>query len=392
MGTDNIFFLEFIEWLDDTGKEIVHRIPEKGSGEIKLGAQLVVREYQAAVFFYKGKAYDAMGPGRHTLRTANIPILNKIMAIPWALNNPLRTEVYFVNMKLFPDLKWGTRDPLAFKDSELGMVRLRAFGIFNMRVIQPVLFINTIVGAQVAYKTRDIEEFLGRVVVSRFNDVLGKKIKTILDIPKYYDEMSDKLRNRLQEDFSHMGLALTHIYINSITPPQEVQQAIDDRSKLNALEDLNKFLKLKTAVAIENISQQMGGEGSSGGGKGDNMASTMGSTMGAGMGLGMGFMMPAMLADYLKGSGRSDLMKQALQCPDCKNPISLDAKFCSSCGHQLIVIQQCSECGKNLPPTARFCPKCGTSVEQKPKAKKCSHCGAENIKESQFCIHCGEKI
>ena len=125
MGTNNLVFLEVIEWFDETGKELVHRIPEQGSGEIKYGAQLIVRESQAAVFFYKGKACDAFGPGRHTLKTANIPVLTKILAIPWGMTSPLRAEAYLVNMKVFPNLKWGTRDPVAFKDSELGLVRLR---------------------------------------------------------------------------------------------------------------------------------------------------------------------------------------------------------------------------------------------------------------------------
>ncbi len=387
MGDNNLFFLEFIEWLDETGKELVHRIPEQGSGEIKWGAQLVVREYQAAVFFYKGRALDAIGPGRHTLKTGNIPVLNKLLAIPWAMNNPLRTEVYFVNMNLFTDLKWGTRDPVAFKDSELGLVRLRAFGVFNMRVLQPVLFVNTVVGAQGAYSTGDIEEYLGRVIVSRLNDVLGEKIDTMLNLPKLYDEMSEELVKRLATDFNHLGLGLTQLYINSITPPLEVQQAIDDRSKLNALDDMNKFIKLKAAASLENMSRQA--EGRSGTtGPSDNMTSTMG----AGMGLGMGFMMPSMFAQLFKDPAKPEFLTQALVCPDCKNPILPDAKFCPSCGHQLMVVQQCGACGENLPPTAKFCPQCGAPVELKLPTRKCSHCGTEALKESTFCNHCGEKL
>jgi len=123
MGANNVIFLEVIEWFDDTGKELVHRIPEQGSGEIKYGAQVIVRESQAGVFFYKGKAIEAFGPGRHTLKTANIPILTKIAALPWGMTSPLRAEMYFVNIKVFTNLKWGTRDPVAFKDSELGLIR-----------------------------------------------------------------------------------------------------------------------------------------------------------------------------------------------------------------------------------------------------------------------------
>ena len=143
MGVDNAVLLEALEWFDESGKELLHRLPEQGSGEIKFGAQLTVRESQAAVLFYKGKACDAYGPGRHTLKTGNIPILTKLLSAPWGMISPLRAEVFFVNLKVFSDLKWGTRDPVAFRDAELGLVRLRAHGVFNIRVVQPVLLINT---------------------------------------------------------------------------------------------------------------------------------------------------------------------------------------------------------------------------------------------------------
>ena len=162
MGMNNVIFLENIEWFDESGKQLVHRIPEEGSGEIKLGAQLTVRESQAGVLFYKGKACDAFGSGRHTLKTANIPVLTKILSIPWGMNSPLRAEVYFTNMKIFPNLKWGTRDPVAFRDSELGLIRLRAHGVFNIQVIQPVLFINSLVGTMGKFTTEEIEEYLKR--------------------------------------------------------------------------------------------------------------------------------------------------------------------------------------------------------------------------------------
>ena len=244
-------FLEVIEWFDETGQELVHRIPEHGSGEIKYGAQLTVRESQAAVLFYQGKAYDAFGPGRHTLKTANIPILTKLLSTPWKMTSPLRAEVLFANMKIFPNLRWGTRDPVAFKDSKLGLVRLRAFGVFNLRVLQPVLFINHLVGTMGMFTTLDIEEYLGRVIISRFNDHLGEHLDSLLDLPGRYDELSEGLTKRLQEDFEQYGLGLSGLYINSITPPPDVQQAIDDKSRLNVFDDMNKLLKLKAAMAIE---------------------------------------------------------------------------------------------------------------------------------------------
>lgn len=172
MGTKNLVFLENLEWFDETGKELVHRLPEKGSGEIKYGAQLTVRESQADIFFYQGKAIEAFGPGRHTLKTLNIPILTKIISIPWGLTSPLRAEMYFVNLKIFTNLKWGTRDPVAFKDSELGLIRLRAFGVFNLQIFQPILFINSMVGTQGIFSTKEIEKYLNCVIVSRFNDYM----------------------------------------------------------------------------------------------------------------------------------------------------------------------------------------------------------------------------
>ena len=278
MGANNIVFLENLEWFDESGKELVHRLPEKGSGEIKWGAQLTVRESQVGVFFYKGKAVEAFGPGRHTLKTGNIPILTKIASLPWAMSSPLRAEMYFVNMKTFTNLKWGTRDPVAFKDDELGLIRLRAFGVFNLQVMQPVLFINRLVGTQGIFETEGVEEYLNLVIVSRFNDYMGETIDSILNLPAKYDELSEGLAARLQKDFSHFGLGLTQIYINSVTPPPEVQQAIDDRSRMGVFDDMNKLMQMKTAMAMEKAAQ--------------------GESSGEGMGAGLGLMMPAMLAQY----------------------------------------------------------------------------------------------
>ena len=371
MGSNNIVFLEVLEWFDPTGREMVQRIPAKGSGEIKFGAQLFVRDSQAAVFFYQGRAYDAMGPGRHTLKTANIPVLNKILAVPWGLTSPLRAEVYFVNMKTFPDLKWGTRDPVAFRDTELGLIRLRAFGMFNIRVVQPVLFVNRLIGTQGAYGTIDVEEYLNRVIVSRFNDHLGEHLDSLLNLPGRYNTLADGLQARLAEDFSHFGLGLTHLYITAITPPPEVEKAIDDKSRIKVFDDLDRLIKLKAAMALEKAAEGDGGAT-------------------AGLGMGMGFMMPAMFAEYMRSGGAGPAGPAAAGCPDCGGPVTQDSRFCSRCGHQLLVFQQCTSCGKNLPPGARFCVRCGTPVPDSPVEKACGKCGAANLPEAVFCNQCGE--
>jgi membrane protease subunit (stomatin/prohibitin family) len=379
MGSNNLVFLENLEWFDDSGKQLVHRLPESGSGEIKWGAQLTVRDSQTAVFFYKGKAVEAFGPGRHTLQTGNIPILTKIASLPWAMNSPLRAEVYFINMKVFMNLKWGTRDPVAFKDAELGLIRLRAFGVFNVQVVQPILFVNRMVGTQGVFTTEAIEEYLNLVIVSRFNDFMGEQIDSVLNLPAKYDELSEGLAKRLQEDFMQFGLGMTGIYINSITPPPEVQKAIDDKSRMGVFNDMNKLMQMKTAMAMEKAAE--------------------GEASGQGMGAGLGLMMPAMLAQYFTGQmpagkpggGPPPGAVDHFDCAECGHGIPKDAKFCPFCGHQQLVFQKCVNCGKNLAPNARFCSRCGHAAEEKPAQRKCPNCGAEGLGDAKFCGECGEK-
>ena len=380
MGADNAVFLEQIEWFDDTGEEFVRRLPEQGSGDIKWGAQLTVRESQAAVFFYKGKAVGAFGPGRHTLKTANIPILTKVASLPWGFESPLRAEVYFTNLKTFTNLKWGTRDPVAFRDDELGLVRLRAFGIFNIRIVQPVLFINRLVGTKGVYTTEEISDYLNRVVVSRFNDYIGERFGSIFELPSRYDELADGLADRLKEDFSRFGLSLTTLYINSITPPPEVQQAIDDKSRMGVFDDMNKLMKMKAAMAVEKMSENEGG----------------GAGAEAGIGMGMGVMLPGMFANQFSGRQASQgsggqPAEQKSACPECGSSIPADAKFCPQCGHQQVIFEKCEHCGKNITPGANFCPRCGKATADKTDKKFCAACGAENLPEAVFCDRCGEK-
>ncbi|MDW7773819.1 MAG: SPFH domain-containing protein [Desulfobulbaceae bacterium] len=376
MGADNIIFLEMIEWFDESGQELLHRLPEHGSGEIKFGAQLTVRESQAAVLFYKGRACDGFGPGRHTLKTGNVPILTKILAVPWAMKSPLRAEVYFANLKVFTNLKWGTRDPVAFRDTELGLIRLRAHGVFNIRIIQPVLFINSMAGTMGKFTTREVEEYLRRVIVSRLNDYLGEELDTILNLPGRFDDLAAGVKKRLTQDFSRFGLFLDELYITSITPPPDVQTAIDDRSRLSVIKDMDNFVRMKAAMAMEKASEA-GGEA------------------GAGLGMGMGMMMPALFgnlhaASANKTSGTPEAATAT--CPECRKTIPVDAGFCPYCGHQQVVLSQCTNCGKNLTPGARFCSRCGHPTTEKPESPVCPECKTENLPGATFCNQCGSRI
>jgi membrane protease subunit (stomatin/prohibitin family) len=277
-------------------------------------------------------------------------------------------------MKVFPNLKWGTRDPVAFRDSELGLIRLRAFGVYNIRVVQPILFINSLVGTQGVYRTDEIEEYLSRVIVSRFNDLMGEDIDSILNLPSRYNDLSDDLKKRLQEDLSQFGLGLTDLYINAITPPPEVQKAIDDKSRLGLFDDLNKLIKMKAAMAMETAAQNQG-------------------EAGAGLGMGMGFMMPAMFADAFKNAAPTPAAPaETTACPDCGQAITREAKFCSHCGRQILVFQQCAQCSAKLAPEAKFCHQCGRPLEVKPALKRCPHCSHDNLNNATFCNDCGERI
>ncbi|RKX58558.1 MAG: SPFH domain-containing protein [Thermodesulfobacteriota bacterium] len=375
MGTNNVIFLEVLEWFDQMGTEVSHRLPEIGSGEFKLGAQVIVRDNQAAVFYSSGVACDAIGPGRHTLSTMNIPLLTKLLSLPWAFTSPIRAEVYFVNLKVFNNLKWGTRDPVAFRDKEFGLVRLRAHGICNIQVSQPVLFVNTLVGTQASYGIDDLENYLSEVIVSRLNDHLGEHLETLPDLPSRYEELAGGLSERLTKDLGHYGLALRDLYLNAITPPAEVQQAIDDRSRLGILEkDLQGLTQMKAAMALEKAAE---GEGLAQGG----------------IGMGLGLMIPGLLAGLQTGPGVAQ-PRDAVQeyCPECGLSVDAKARFCPHCGHQLLVLRQCGICGKNLSPKAKFCPACGAPAGQTHAPKICKECGSKNRPEAVYCNQCGREL
>lgn len=284
--------MEVLEFLDNSGKTMVKRLPADGTAEIKWGAQLTVRESQEAVFFRDGKALDIFKAGRHVLQTQNIPLIGKwVTSFGYGPKSPFRAEVYFVSKQLFTNLKWGTSEPILFRDSELKMIRIRSFGIFSIQVSDSMLFVNKIVGTKGIYTNSDIEDYLKNIIVSRLTNILGDEMKTVFDMPSSFNDLSLTARIELQADFNGLGLSLHDFYINSISVPDDVQEIIDQRSGMSAIGNMDEFMKYKVAMSLENASQNQGAAGEN-----------MGSGLGAGMGLGMGFMMPQMIQQSMVSS------------------------------------------------------------------------------------------
>lgn len=370
--------LEIIEWLDDTGKEIVHREPQSGSGEFRIGSQLVVRESQEAVFFRDGKALGVLGPGRHTLTTQNIPFLTELVGMAFeGEGSPFRAEVYFVNKKTFVEMKWGTKEPILFRDKELSMVRLRAFGQFSIKVNESLLFINKLVGTEGRYTTDTIESFLKNIIISRLADLLGETMESIFDLAKVYDEIATLGKAKLADDFEKYGVQLVDFYINAITPPEEVQKRIDERSSMGALGDMNAYMRYKTATAISDAAQNEAGGGGAATG------------VGLGAGVGMGATMAQMMTQSLAGgqatqSQPAQAAAALMVCPSCSKQVPV-GKFCPECGKPMGAT--CPNCKAVIANGARFCPECG----QKLGGTTCS-CGAEIPQGSKFCPDCGKKV
>src|SRR4026209_2565412 len=241
-------FIEVIEWLDDSPNTLMCRFPVKDQ-EIKNGAQLIVRESQAAVFVYEGQIADQFPPGRYTIAGGNTPILSKLGAWKYGFNSPFKAEVYFVNTKQFTDLKWGTPNPVMMRDSDFGMVRLRAFGIYSMRVQDPSAFIKQVAGTNARFVTEDIEGQLRRTLVSGFSDALGESKIAALDLASNYDELSVFSKQNLGDEFKSLGFELTKFVVENISLPQEVEAAMDKRSSMGVLGDMGKYTQFEAAQA-----------------------------------------------------------------------------------------------------------------------------------------------
>src|ERR1043165_2122572 len=345
-------FIEVIEWLDNTGDTMMYRFPVRDQ-EIKNGAQLIVRESQSAVFVHEGQIADVFGPGRYSVEGGNTPILSKLGAWKYGFNSPMKSEVYFVSTKQFTDLKWGTSNPVMMRDTDFGMVRLRAFGIYSMRVADPRELIKQIAGTNARFVTEDIEGQLRRTLVSGFSDALGESKIAALDLASNYDELGKFTRVKLNEEFKTFGLELTKFVIENISLPEEVEAAMDKRTSMGVIGDVGRYAQFQAADAMRDAAQNPSGGA------------------GTGMGLGAGFALGNAMAGAMnnamnqsnQGQGQAQAAPQAagVACPQCGHQNAPGAKFCVECGAKLGPAT-CSNCHTELSPGAKFCNECGQKV------------------------------
>lgn len=272
-------FIEILQWLDDSNDSLVYRFPVYNQ-EIKMGAQLTVRENQVALFVNEGKAADLFGPGRYELSTQNIPILTTLRGWKYGFQSPFKAEVYFFNTRLFTDLKWGTTNPVMMRDTDFGMIRIRAFGTYAMRIADAKKFFETVVGTQGLTTTEEITGQLRSTILSKLSDAIAESKIAALDIASNYDELSNGGKQKIGPEFAGFGLELSKFFIENVSLPEEVEAAIDQRTKLGVLGDkMGQFTQLQAAEAIKIAAANPGGIAGAGAGIGAGLA--VGQAMGA---------------------------------------------------------------------------------------------------------------
>jgi membrane protease subunit (stomatin/prohibitin family) len=233
------------------------------------------------------------------------------------------------------------------------MVRLRSFGIYSVRITDPYLFVNTVVGTQGIYTTEELQNFYRSIILSRYTDVLGEGMESIFDLPKLYDELSGVAKSRILDDFKKYGIELLDFYISSITLPEEVQKVIDEKTGMNAVGNMNQYLQFKAAKAMEEAAKNPtpGGTASAG--------------AGLGMGMGMGMIIPGMMQQAMNSNNQQN-QQVMIKCPNCGAIIPADSKFCPKCGYKLVKDQpktiECPNCHKQIPADSKFCPYCGYKI------------------------------
>jgi membrane protease subunit (stomatin/prohibitin family) len=253
-------FIDIVEFLDDSRDTLVWRFP-RHDNEIKNGAQLVVREGQTAVFVNEGEIADVFTPGTYSLETQNLPILSTLKGWKYGFDSPFKAEVYFVATRQFTDFKWGTQNPVTLRDAEFGMVRLRAFGTYALRIVDGGKLLKELVGTDPAFRTDEVAEFLRQSIVSQLGTALAKANVPMLDLAANQQGIADQLALTLSEQLGPMGISIPRFVIENISLPPEVEAVLDKRTSMGVLGNLDQYAKFQAATAIGDAANNPGGAG-----------------------------------------------------------------------------------------------------------------------------------
>jgi len=279
-------FIDVIHWTDESDDTLVWRFEREGH-EIKYGAKLTVREGQAAVFVHEGQLADVFQPGLYMLETNNMPIMTTLQSWDHGFRSPFKSEIYYVNTTRFQDLKWGTKNPIMCRDPEFGPVRIRAFGTYTMRVVNPGLFLREIVGTDGEFTTDEISFQIRNVIVTKFSQAIAQSGIPVLDMAANTEDLAKVIMKRIAPELAQFGIELPAFFIENISLPEAVEAAMDKRTSIGVVGDLGQFMQYSTAEALSSGASQPGG----------NM-------LGAGMGAGIGMAMANQMGNQMGPWGR----------------------------------------------------------------------------------------
>lgn len=342
-------FLKIIEWADNSSDTLVYKVPLKNNGrEVNQKSKLVVRESQEAIFVHKGQICDVFTAGTYNLNTEIFPILSKLAGWKYGFQTPITVDIYFVNVKQFTGIKWGTANPITMRDPEFGMIRVKGFGSFAFKVHDSGVFLKELFGTNSSFVTGDITDWLKTMLLSALADTLGESKVSALDLAANTLEFNELIKENIQDKFKEIGLMLTNLFIENMSMPAEVEKAIDERTKLGILGDkTDVMMKIAAAEAMKDAAKNEG---------------MGGAFMGAGVGMGAGAGIGSVFAEALKPSQNEKPVEKQTKgsvCPKCGATVGANAKFCPECGEKLSVKKFCTECGASVDGNAKFCSECG---------------------------------
>jgi len=371
MGFIKKNLLKVIEWKDDSRDTVVYRYPVEDRYEIMTSSTLVVRESQMAVFVHKGEIADVFYPGTYKLETSNIPFLTKILSLPTGFESPVKAEVYYINTRLFTGQKWGTQNPIALRDKDFGVVRVRGYGMYAFRVVDAKLFLKEMFGTASLFTVDDVNNHIRPIVIQSMTDAIAESKMSVLDLAANYNEFGEMVVKSSDNEFAPLGIKLERLVIENLSLPDEVEKAIDERSKLGIIDDkMSTYAQYQVASSVRDAAKNPNG---------NNLA-------GLGIGLGSAGAMSGMFASTLNAVNANKEVKTK-QCVKCGATIPDKSKHCPECGAKQSAT--CPKCGEVVSGRAKFCANCGEKLG--PAKKTCPDCGEEMKASAKFCPNCGKK-